>query len=523
MKHPKTKPTAKKASLVTNGAAGAEGTATVNAGRFIVVTATVNTSLVRNDKMEGRDYVVVPMVMITEGVLNGSNGPLLYTADELSKTPQSWNHKPVIVYHHSKDGTACNPEILSSHKIGVIMNTKWDAKKKRLVAEAWLEPDRVKEVDNRVWEAIQNKEMLELSTGLFTDNEMVEGEFNGTPYIAIARNYRPDHLAVLPDQKGACSIEDGAGFIRNELRSAFTEMNGEDIELLRDQVIKGLRANKSPAVRILLTNEASHEQVREALYRALEAKYPPKDGYACPWIEAVFDDAVIYALGGALFKVGYSMKEATAKLEGEPTKVVRQTEYRTVTTANSEGSSKPKPKTNKENAMDKKQIVDGLIANHGYKEDDRAWLMGLDEAALKRINETAVANAKAPKTETPKVETPKVENTAPKVEAPKLSDEDQAALNYGKRQLAENKAKLIATITANKANKFTAEQLNSKSIDELEGIAALAAVPTAPAPQGGANYVGQGGVAAPSQNADQVKPEDALPTPSMNWEADGKK
>jgi hypothetical protein len=35
--------------------------------------------------------------------------------------------------------------------------------------------------------------------------------FNGVKYEGIARNLRPDHLAILPDDKGACSLEDGCG------------------------------------------------------------------------------------------------------------------------------------------------------------------------------------------------------------------------------------------------------------------------------------------------------------------------
>lgn len=43
--------------------------------------------------------------------------------------------------------------------------------------------------------------------------------FSGRPACptvdAVARNHRPDHLAILPDQVGACSLADGAGLIRN--------------------------------------------------------------------------------------------------------------------------------------------------------------------------------------------------------------------------------------------------------------------------------------------------------------------
>jgi hypothetical protein len=44
--------------------------------------------LVRNEILEGRPYLAVPMVMMKEGVLNGSDGPLLYTSEELAKFPR---------------------------------------------------------------------------------------------------------------------------------------------------------------------------------------------------------------------------------------------------------------------------------------------------------------------------------------------------------------------------------------------------------------------------------------------------
>ena len=40
--------------------------------------------------MDGKDFLVAPMVMIVEGVLEGSEGPLYYPATELAKTPAVW-------------------------------------------------------------------------------------------------------------------------------------------------------------------------------------------------------------------------------------------------------------------------------------------------------------------------------------------------------------------------------------------------------------------------------------------------
>ena len=55
-----------------------------------------------------------------------------------------------------------------------------------------------------------------------TTTPRATGDWNGKAYVGIARNYRPDHLAILPDMKGACSIADGAGLCRNHERGLTT-------------------------------------------------------------------------------------------------------------------------------------------------------------------------------------------------------------------------------------------------------------------------------------------------------------
>jgi hypothetical protein len=177
------------------------------------------TAKVRHDTMEGKNYLVVPMVILTEGVHKGSEGALYYPPSELSKTPAVWNHKPVVVYHPQINGngvSACDPDILTNHKVGVMMNTRWEPKTKRLTSEAWIDPERAEDVDPRIMEAVNTGTMLELSTGVFVDSEEDPGKWGKEEYSGIARNYRPDHLAILPDLKGACSIADGAGFLRNQ-------------------------------------------------------------------------------------------------------------------------------------------------------------------------------------------------------------------------------------------------------------------------------------------------------------------
>lgn len=492
---------------------------------FVSLGFNVKSAMVRNDTMEGEPYIVVPVVMILEGVHNGSNGPIYYSAAELEASVDTWNHKPVVVYHPKNESgkgiSACSPAVLTSHKIGVIMNTRFDNKGPvpRLLAEAWLKEERVRKVDDRILTAIENKQMLELSTGLFSENEMVEGEWEGEKYVAIARNYKADHLAILPDQIGACSVADGAGFLRNEI-NALTKAQGKDLERLREFLVNQIKTaskdkkstifeimSKEP-FSLLVENEASHEELRSAIYMALEKKFPPPSadqaGYSYPCIEAVYDDSVIYYMGGKLFKLGYSATSTGVRLNGTPQEVIRATEYRTVSgpTGNAAGRQPTKDKI--DTTMNKKELVDGLIANCGYAETDREKLMALPEdtlAMMKKSGETVTANAakKQEPAKTP-VETVVVHNNsntpAPKSHAEFLASapaETREIISNAERVLTREKEKHIAVIVANKRNKFTKEQLSKKSIDELETLAELAAEP-AQTTNGNqqSNFVGNG-------------------------------
>lgn len=174
----------------------------------------------RRETLNGRDYLVAPLTLIVPGVLNGSQGALYYPEDETSKDPSIWNWVPIVVGHPMRDGahvSARDPDIINEQGIGVVLRTNHDGK---LSAEGWFDVAATRDYDQRaktgILPRLQAGESIELSTGLFTENEMTPGVFNGIAYDAVARNYRPDHLAVLLNEHGACSVADGCGINVNE-------------------------------------------------------------------------------------------------------------------------------------------------------------------------------------------------------------------------------------------------------------------------------------------------------------------
>lgn len=182
--------------------------------RFAYLTAN-SYGNIRKEDLHGRPHYVVPVSMIVPGVLNGSRGALLYTVEEIARNYTAWNGMPLVVYHPFKDGKAISardPQVLNAQCIGTVLNSRV-TKRGILAAEAWIDIERCRRIDNRILIAVERKEKIELSTGLFTKNDPAPAgaTFNGIPYDKIARRYVPDHLAILPDQTGACSVNDGCG------------------------------------------------------------------------------------------------------------------------------------------------------------------------------------------------------------------------------------------------------------------------------------------------------------------------
>ncbi len=488
------------------------------------------TGITHNETLHGKNYLVAPAIMIVEGVLNGSQGPLLYPAEELKKSVPLWNMKPAVLYHPERNGegiSACSPEVLNTRGLGMMMNTRMDGN--QLKTEVWLDMDQVKKVDERVLEAVENNEVMELSTGLLTDNEMTEGEWEGVHYDAIARNYRPDHLAILPDQKGACSIDDGAGFLRlNKAGDALTLLLN-DMEANEKEWIKqnqdSLIHSVSSLIRDVLENEMSDEDRRQLLQSLLRDKFPDED--FGPWIEDIFSDSdfFIYERDGKLYQQEFTETDDVLKLVGVPVAVVKKISFEPI--LNRKGKMMPK------NA--KKKIVDGLIKNKStqWTEDSREWLMTQEDDILENMNpivdeedakiltlakevvEKAAAEKLAieNKKKEDKDKNVQVNNAEPEtVESflKKAPPEIRSMLQNGLDSHKADKKRLVNVISANERNVFSDEQLENKDLNELRQLAALATTTDEQRKElATVNYGGQGET---HNRSDCV--EEPLPEPS---------
>lgn len=217
---------------------------------------------------EGKQVMSIPVVAIVEGVLND----FLVPSDEFGKFVNSWEGIPIPVDHPQVNGmhvSANLPDILSSRNIGRFHNVKVDGNK--LKGEMWVFVDDAKskgfdEVVNR----LEKGEKIEVSTAYFADTENTRGKFNGTDYSGIHRNLRPDHLAILPEDIGACSIEQGCGTFQNNLKGAIMSKFDKMLEVL------GLKANefkdKEQEIMSLISNVDGEEEKPEEMQEEEDMK-----------------------------------------------------------------------------------------------------------------------------------------------------------------------------------------------------------------------------------------------------------
>jgi len=392
-------------------------------------------------------HLVAPVVMIVEGVLAGSHGPLLHLAEEFGKYVGAWDGIPVVLNHPQKDGSnisANSPEVLDEYQVGKIFNSRIEDNK--LKAEIWLEKTLAETLAPEVLEKLSQGAEMEVSVGVFTDEETIEGEFNGVQYNAIARNHRPDHLALLPTSIGACSNHDGCGIRTNQK---------EDGKIMTFQEMKSL-INKIGAN---LTGGLKDKL--DSLYDLIRAQTTgSKNEYS--YLEEAYDTFLIYSVEKdgepqKFYKSMYQFNQQSGALElvGEQMEIEKIIQWKPITNNINSNLKKEEQKMSK----CKEAKVDALIANKAtqFDESDREKLLAMEETMLDRLE--------------PVVQEETVVEVVKEVPTT-LSKEDQAALDYGKEVLSNARADMIKTILAN-TEEGTWTEAGLKELDRpmLEKIA----------------------------------------------------
>lgn len=445
------------------------GTITTNNSLISVNLLQSGEYTIREVERQGVKYIVVPVTMMVEGVHHGSRGPLLHTIEDLGHFPAAWNGIPIMMDHPKRDGvniSANDPEVLAK-SVGQVFNTHTEDNK--LKAEAWFNENSLRNISPETLHDILQHKMLEVSVGVFSDEETVSGNWNGEEYTAIARNHRPDHLAVLPGGTGACSVEDGCG-IRNNNKEG-----GEMGNSINDTVFDALKSAKAGGLDFYNLAENSDPGYLELVNAARQKIDAMDTNDSIHYLQDVFENYIVYEVrqrigGTRIFKQNYQLNNGNFELTGNPVEVRKSVEYTQVNRIKRNNFNK------KEDQMDNNvkcvpcaEKINALIANEAtsFTEADREWLSTLEEKQLDKMIpkkiEAPVVNSK--KDEPIKLTSEQVLNA--------MSDEDRAVFEFGRKQLSDKRNGLIRVIQDNTSKEMWPDAvLNSQTNDFLERLAA---------------------------------------------------
>lgn len=288
-----------------------------------------------NVSKDGSTYTIKDVVGAIDDIVMNSR---LYPADQLKAAAATLEGKPAPAGHPKNSAgqaiSALNGEALASAWIGsYVRNARHEAGRTIAdvvvnEAQARAHPDGAKLIE-RLDAAIagNNAEPIHVSTGLMMDPIIANGESRGKKYSSIVTNIRYDHLAILLNEQGAATPDQGVGMFLNaagESEQVEEVTINTEPEDLRSRGLLGW-------IKRLIGNESemSFDDIADKVREAL-----PQNS----WLREVYSKYVIYVTDmdgrdSAYFQQDYAIDSAgSVSLLGSPVEVTRRVEYKPVET-----------------------------------------------------------------------------------------------------------------------------------------------------------------------------------------------
>lgn len=484
--------------------------------KFSFLTAVTEQNYVpRYEQYNGRRHIVVPVTLMVEGVHAGSAGPVFYSGPEISAHYWAWDGMPVPIGHPSDTQgnyiSANSPRVLEEWSVGRLFNTRFDAGKMALQSEIWADVALLQRRDPVLLAQLEAGELVEVSTGMSFDAPGDAGVWNSEEFFTSAINIRPDHLALLPGQRGACSTIDGCGVrvhvangcecgeeaIITTAKSLLSEERENDMEFIYANAISkgavyaglaklGVCAASMEDIHHKLQHLAdgldrtdpdgttvlhwAHATSRNENVVVLRVRRSPREGQGT---EKFFRTTFQVDGDGAPTVINTdNMQEVTERRTFEPVPSGMATNEE-ITADNPEADVvEPSTTNNEEEDMaTKTELVQGLIDNAAtqYTDADKESLMAMNEAFLAKM--TPVDNEEKPPTEEP----------APVAPADALEAVNSMPDGPAKTQLQEliaandaEKTALVEKLAANETVPMDKLALNELTLPGLRAMSALA-------------------------------------------------
>lgn len=269
------------------------------------VRVAVNAASIRREQHNGREHIVVPSFTLPDGVIM-NNG--LYPKEEIDKAYKGLEGTLAPLSHPMVDGdyvSARQPEAINAYHVGA-WNRNVERVGHRVSIEKWIDVEFAKNTEGgrALLEAIDKGEPIHTSTGIFLDREMTP---NADGYGWIARNMVFDHDALLLNEQGAATPEDGVGMMVNKtfvINSAIPAVNEDALD-------------------------DSYGEKLAILSEAVKERFATSDSYA--YVQDFDDRALIYVTPEGTYTIGYHYEGDNPILTGESKVVTVETSYKVKT------------------------------------------------------------------------------------------------------------------------------------------------------------------------------------------------
>ncbi|ENZ7716314.1 TPA: DUF2213 domain-containing protein [Klebsiella aerogenes] len=330
-----------------------------------VKSLAINASNISMTTINDQEHYVIrgAVPIVDDIVMNGG----LYPAEEINNSYQTMERKLMPIGHPMVNGkyvSANDPQAVNDYYAGAWAQNVSKANDKvvmdvyvnKVVADTKPDGKRlIQRLDDMI--SGNNADPIHVSTGLLLNKEKKSGESKGKKHSWIARNMQFDHIAILLDEPGAGTPEEGVGM--------FVNADGQEGEVENASLIDAANSLKDGLlnkVKFFFTHnsDASFDEIYQMLREAIRA---PSGSDVYRYVVTVWPDKFIYEEGNKLFQQKYLIDDSGVTLVGEPVEVVRKpTEYEV--------------KTNGETNPMKEKMIAALNAAGVKTEgltDDQVW------------------------------------------------------------------------------------------------------------------------------------------------------
>lgn len=333
-----------------------------------VKSLAINASNISTTTINGQEHYVIRGVVpiVDDIVMNGG----LYPAEEINKSFKTMERKLMPIGHPMVNGKyvpSTDPEALNKYYAGAWAQNVSKANDKVVMdvyvnkAMADTKPDGkrlIQRLDDMM--SGENIDPIHVSTGLLLNKEQRAGESKGKKHSWVAHNLDFEHTAILLDEPGAGTPEEGVGM--------FVNADGKEADVEKTSLIDAANSMKDGwwnKVKFFLSN--SSEMSFDDIYQALRMSIKQADK-KWRYVVSVWPDHFVYEEDGdnakpKLFDQKYLISDKVVTLVGDPVEVVRKpTEYEV--------------KTNGETNPMKEKMIAALNAAGVKTEgltDDQVW------------------------------------------------------------------------------------------------------------------------------------------------------